>query len=727
MRVWMDKLAGRIFAAVAAGRARKHGAERIAGVICRALAQTGCAWGQRRRCWMLARAGALLACRIALLGGVCRVSLAQQIAPFKLTGVEGHNTVRYMRDEIVTAQPGSGSTPGTTARQAQSDLREELFLMTHSYVYHPNLLSLDIGGGPILQRGSYFNDSEETRSQGALYNFTGRATFLRDKPYRGSVFYEHLNPTVNVAPGQVITQENTRYGADFSVLAPVTPVPIYVDATRSHFQGRGGERIIDDEISRFNLRASRNFGALGSTQVQFQTSQQTSMSGSPNLPIQSSNSSNQGLSVDTRLKFGAARQYDLTNLVTVNTQAYGLQGQSDIPERSDSRMFLDLRGRHSNELQSFGYYNYSSSKQGELVSASVNSASTGLSYTPRPDFTIGVGMSGDDSQTKQLGSASRGANAALRYQKTLPLGVATASYGVRYDQREQKAAAAQTAVIGERITLTGTAYSALGHQHVSAGALVVNSATRTQTFVEGHDYTLTLVGTETRIQRLIGGAILDGQELLLDYSYDVGGTFAYNQADQTVSFNWGLLNYFNAYFRYLDSQPRVSSGTPTYVLNVVHGSVYGARADVPLKLRMETVLGGSTEWEHRRETISPFRRESQDLYVQSEDPFFGLGNIRVSTRRNRVEYDNAAQNVKLQGYDLRYWARLRLGVDLSANLSHEIDTGAQVERRRTIASAKAQWHYRKFNLTFDFGRTVETQGEFRRSRALVQIMARRDF
>jgi hypothetical protein len=675
---------------------------------------------------MRLRDGAVLAWRIVLLCGICRASPAQEIAPFKLTGVEGYNTVRYMRDQIVTTQPGSGSTPASSGRLAQSDLREELFLMTHSYVYHPNLLSLDVGGGPILQRGTYANDTEETRSQGALYNFTGRATFLRDKPYRGSVFYEHLNPTMNVAPGQVITQQNTRYGADFSVLAPVTPVPVYMDATRSHFQGRGADRIIDDEVSRFNLRASRSFGALGSTQLQYQASQQTSMSGSPNLPIQTSDSSNQGLSVDTRLKFGAARQYDITNLVTLNTQAYALQGQSPIPERRDGRMFLDLRGRHSAELQSFGFYNYSSSNQGELSSV-VNSAAAGLNYTPRPEFTVGVGMNGDDSQTKQLSSNSRGVNGSLRYQKALPLGVATASYGVRYDQREQKAAAAQTGVIGERITLAGTAVSPLGHQHVSAGTLVVNNATRTQTFVEGRDYTLTLVGTETRIQRQIGGAILDGQELLVDYSFDVGGSFAYDQADQTVNFNWALLNYFNTYFRYLDSEPRLSAGTPTYALNVVHSSVYGARADVPLKLRVETILGGSAEWENRRETISPFRRESQDLYVQSEEPFFGLGNIRVATRRNRVEYENGTQNVKLQGYDLRYWARFRLGVELSANVSHESDTGAVVERRRTITSAKAQWRYRKFNLSFDLGRTLETQGEYKRSRALVQIMARRDF
>lgn len=687
---------------------------------------THCAWSFRRRRWTLALHGAVLAWRVALLCGICGVSAAQEIAPFRLTGVEGYNTVRYMLDEFVTTQPGTGLTPGTRSRQGQSDLREELFMMTHGYVYHPNLLSLDIGGGPILQHGSFANDAEETQSRGILYNFTGRAMFLRDKPYQGSVFYEHLNPTLNVAPGQVMTQENTRYGADFSLMAPVTPVPLYLDAARSHFQGRGADRIIDDQIDRVNLRASRSFGALGSTQLQYQATQQASMSGSPNLPIQSSNSSNHGLSIDSRLQFGAARQYDLTNLITLNTQVYTLQGQNPIPERKDGRMFVDLRGRHSKELQSFGFYNYSSSDQGELTSI-VHSAAAGLNYTPRSEFTAGVGIHGDDNQTKQLSTSSRGVDGSLRYQKTLPLGVAQVSYGLRYDQREQKATAAQTRVIGERITLPGTTFVALGRQHVSAGSLVVNNATRTQTFVEGRDYALTLVGAETRLQRLIGGAILDGQDLLVDYAYDVGGSFAYSQADQTLNLNWGLLNYVNTYFRYLDSEPRLGSGTPAYPLNIVHSNLYGARADVPLKLPMDMTLGGSLERENRRETISPYRREAQELYAQTEDPFFGAGNIRISTRRTRVDYPNAAQNVNLHGYDLRYWVRFWLGVDLSATASYENDTGGVVPRRRMITSVKAQWFYRKLNLSFDLGRTLETQGEFRRSRALVQILARRDF
>ena len=643
-----------------------------------------------------------------------------------MTGVEGYNNIRYVRDQFVTTQPGSGSTPSTTTTQVPSEFREELFVMTHSYVYHPNLLSLDVGLGPILQKSSYVDDAGETGSTGALYNLSARAKFLRDKPTQGSVFYEHLNPTVIVAPGEIITQQNTRYGADVSLLAPLVPVPMYLDFSRSHMKGRGVDRIIDDQVDQLSLRASRNFDELGSTQVQYQASRQASLSGSPNLLIQGTNSSNQGLSMDSRFQFGAARQYDLTNLITFNTQAYTMEGQSPIPDRKDGRFLLDLHARHDKELQSFGVFNHSSSDQGEL-SSRVNSVVAGMNYNPLPEFSASAGIHADENKTRQLSSSTRGLDGSLRLQRTLPLGVVQASYAVRHDQRDQIATAAQTDVIGERVTLVGTNYVVLAQQHVIAGSVVVVNTARTQTFVEGSDYVLTVVGTETRLQRLIGGAILDGQDVLVDYSYDLGGTFAYRQTDQTLDLNWTLGSYFSTYFRYLNSTPQLSSGIPSFPLNTVRSSLYGLRADVPLKGRLDMILGGNLEREDRRETISPYRRDAEELYAQVEDPFFGAGNYRLSTRRIRVTYENSVQNVNLHGYDLRYWVRFLSGVELSVNLNTETDTGGPVELRRLVTTTKAEWNFRKLKMTLDMGRTIETQGDYKRAPTLVQFQVRREF
>ena len=662
---------------------------------------------------------------ISAFGGKSSLCPAQEIAPFRITGVEGYTSTRFLSDKFATAQPATALGSGLQSRQGQTSLREEVFIMTHSYVYHPNLLSLDVGGGPILQQGSFSSDAGDTRARGGLYNFTGRATFLRDKPYQGSVFFEHLNPTLNVAPGQVLAQENTRYGFDFSLLAPVTTVPLHVDATRSHSQATGTDRIIDDQVDRFNLRATKSYGTLGTTQFQYQNTRQASFSGSPNLPVQGSTSSTQAFNADSRFKFGAERQYDLTNLVAVNTQSYTL-GQGVLPERRDLRLFFDLRGRHTEQFQTFGTYNYSASNQGELGST-VNSAVAGLNYWPIPDLATTFGVRGDENRTRQFVARSSGFDGSVRYQQALPLGIAQASYALRHDQREQQALSGMTAVIGERSTLAGTSVVTLGHQRVAGSSVAVSNTSRTQTFVEGRDYALSVVGIETRLQRLVGGNMVDGQEVLVDYSYDVGGSYAYHETDQTLSFNWGLLTYVNLYWRYFNAAPQLDSGAPTFPLNQVRSTLFGARVDAPLRRPFEIMLGGGLESESRRETISPYRRETQDVYAQTEEPFFGSGNFRLSAHRARVEYENSLQNVNAKGYDFRYWSRTWFGLNVSADASYEIDTGAPLPRRRSLGSLKAQWRYRKVNLTAEIAHTRELQGAVERTRDLVQILMRRDF
>lgn len=654
---------------------------------------------------------------LALL--VWQACQAEEIAPFRLTGIDGYVLVDYLNDGLSTSQTGVASG---TSNQKQTNLREEIFVMSHSYVYHPNFLTLDIGGGPIRQDSSIDFDGNETNAGETLYNFTGRANFLRDKPMRGSLFYDHLNPTVSIAPGEIMVQESSRYGFDFSMSSPTLGFPLNLGYVHTQTQGSGAGRILDDELEQFNFNISRSYGALGSTSLQYQTADQTSRSGSLNLPIQATTSASQGLNVNTHLQFGAAQEYDLTNNISLNRRQSTL-AQGGLPDQSDFGFLLDFRARPSGQLNLFGSYNQNRNDQGN-TNLVTQSLSSGVTYLPLPDLETSLGIRMDQSDAGQYALNSRALDGSIRYKRPLWLGSLQLSYGAKYEQRDQQASNPLVSVIDEQHTLPGTTQVALNNPHVVAGSVVVTNLTQTQTYIENVDYLLIVVGAETRLQRLAGGSILDGEDVLVDYTYDIGGSYASTQLDQTLSLNWNIARNVDAYFRWYDSSPEITSGESTFPLNTVHSVLLGMRAETPLNLGFS--VGGSYELEDRRETISPYRREAGDLFLQTTEPLFGMLNLRLTGRRSRINYDLSAQDVDLTGYEMRLWAR-RFGIDLSGAASYEEDIGGPTPRSRQDASVNAVWRERKVTVTAAFVYSHELQGEFARDHTMFRLTARRDF
>lgn len=662
---------------------------------------------------------------LMLCGGLQTPCPAQEIVPFRLVGVDGHISTGYDTDEFATQQPSVDSTPPATQRQKQSAFRSEIFLMTHSYVYHPGFLALDVGGGPVFTSGHALSDGMVNRSQKTLYNFTAHATLLADKPVRGAVFYEHLNPTQSLSPGEIFIQQTEKYGFSLSLLAPVTPVPLNLEVTRLHDKGSSFERLVDDRTDRVALRLDRALWTFGTTQFNYNAQQQVSSSGSANLPIQNSRQDSQSLGADTYLKLGKDRKYDLTNNISYTRQKYTL-AQGKAPKLDDFRFFLSYRGFHSSEWQTFADYQFTSNRQDERATL-VNSANAGASWSTVKNVGLNASLHNLDTRAAQFKNTTRGVDGSLQYARSLPLGTGQASYALRYDQRAQTATGTNTTIIGERVVLSGTTPVALAQARVTTGSVVVRNTQRTQIYTEGIDYVLTVVGNSTRIQNVLSGSILNGEVVLADYAFDIGGTYGSTQLDQNLNFNWAPSRFLNVYLRYADSAPRVTSGMPTTPLNAVKSTLYGARADVPLGFSVDLLAGGFIETENRRETIAPFVRTAGEVYLQGDFPAVAGASFRAATRRTRVHADNLLQNVNLLGYDLMLGWQHRSGLRLTAAGFYERDSGGLEARARSAGSLKALWRFRRLTMSMDFSRTRESQGSYTRDRTLAHINLRRDF
>lgn len=653
----------------------------------------------------------------------CNAQDRGEFTAFRLTDVSGSVSLAYMKDRAATAAgPGSDGSVLLHSRSVAM-----VSLNTRSYVYHPSLLSLEAGVGAQFQHASYVAESDGSRGTTAtgkpLYDLTLRATILRDKPYTGSLFYERLNPSVTVGPAIVILQENTRKGVQLALLAPATPIPLTLDITRQRTIGSGSGRVLDDLTDRYTLTADTAIQRIGTSRLRIDGSKLDSQSGSVDLPIVRTTNSSTSAGLDTRLQFGQEDRYRLTNLITYANLRYTL-GHLVPADRTDRRVYLDLSSRHSAEMQSRISVDGSNSEQG-MVNSRTRQASAGATWWPARDLISTLELRSNRISTTAYESTDRGIAASADYQFALAGGRAQAGYAARHSARSQQAVVPTTPVVGERHLLSGVNFATLDRQHVVPGSIRISNEPRTQTYLEGRDYVVVVVGNLTRVQRIVTGDITDGQTILVDYDAETGGTFDSTQLDQTLNLSWAMSNRFNVYARWFESSPRLRAGAPRFALNSVKSGTLGVRADWPIAVLWS--VGGNVEYENRRESVLPSRRGSADLFVQWEEAWLGPGSVRLAARRQRVDYDGLAQDVDLAGYELHYRVAMPSGLELLADLSTESDVGGLVVRRRDFGSIRARWRFRQLMSTLSITRVDEAQGVLRTRRAVGQWLLQRDF
>lgn len=648
-----------------------------------------------------------------------------EIAPFRLIDVTGHVSMHYLLDDSLSKQSHFGQAGELSARQRQSNLRIEPFVLTRSYIYHPNLLLLEVGGGPVLERGSFSSDELRTQSRQSQYNLQARATILREKPYRGSVFFEHLNPVQSVGPGQVMLIDSTRYGLDAALLESYSPMPLKLEANRTRTRGRTSEQAQDDRVDVIRVTTNARLGRLGKAHLQVLDTVQQSESGSLGLPIQATRSHSQSYGADADLLFGSERQFSLSSAAGLQRQQ-AVGGPAASIDQKDARFNIDLRSEHSKALSSAVRYHYAD-QSGVDQKTTMQGANGMVMYRPTQEWTISAGAKLDVARTTQMSSNQAGVDASVNLRQPLGPGEASAGLSITHGVSDQRAMQPMGRIIGEAITVADTGWVTLKRPQVTRGSVVVMNQTRTQVFVEGLDYVLSDVGLTTRLQRQVAGNILDGQEVLVDYSFDVGGTYASARTTEAINLGWSVKGMFNAYGRLSNETPRVLSGVPTFSRNPVRDALVGARLDWPAWAAMDLTVGAMAERQVHREVIAPYQRRLVEGYLQVGSPI-GRGVIRLGFRRLHTAYSQSiTQGVDASAIDLRLVSRLPGGANLEADAGRERDDGGDMIRERFHAALKLQWRLRRVQLSVDLGRMREKQGTVVRDHSRGSLTLRRDF
>lgn len=664
--------------------------------------------------WWQRGGGIALIGVIVVLSGLPAVAVAQEIAPFRLTGIEGFVSLRTLFEEN-TSKREVGEVK-TESRQTQRTFEEELYFLTHNYIFHPNFLKLDLGGGVVFAQERFESDGQARASEDIFYNATGRLTLLEKKPYPLSLFYDRLTVPVSSGLAERFFLTQSKYGLNFAFLEPLAPAPLTLEAFQQTEKGEGSSQIRDETVTQVNVQMHKTFPKKsGNASLTYQFERQDSASGNRLTPIEKSRITTHAGDYTATYVFGSRRQVQVQHLFSVFTQG-------GFPARRDIQKFLTLNWQLTDALTGFANYNLRMNRT-EDVSTISHAARVGFSHQLYESVSTDVDVHIDDSDSTGLQTRIVGVGGGVRYQKKTFFGSLSLHYRALYDINDRRSTAAEIQVFSERHVLTGLLPEELNNDNVIPSTVRVFNATRSMTFTEGVDYRLTVVGITTRIERLVDSNIQDGEAVLVDYAHATTGTFKLSIFDQSYGVRLDFFSYLTLFARFRNTSQTLLAGISLQPLNSITSQLYGLRFYLPIQDAF--VVGGDAEYENHEEDISSFRRTSYSWFLQlplAASTVFFANFSRVVVDNLDSPEDVNAIGVRLR-LESRPWARARF----SAEASFDRDTGGTLEREVRLATVLGEWRFRQLILHLEGQFGQERQGDVERDKIRFNVEIHREF
>ncbi len=607
---------------------------------------------------------------------------SEEIAPFRVTNLTGELKLKLISEDH-TSSLGSGDSysKGTTFEQVFD-------IMVHSYIYHPRMIRLNFGGGPILNQNSYDSNLYNFSSQEQTFNFYAVANILEKKPYPLTLFFDHTYGNSGPSTQDRMLLEKTKYGFNFSLRRPIFPVAVNFKVSHSQANGRNSQRVVDNNTDLASVTMSGDLGSNGTGFAGLYRVQSQSQDGVRSLPISTSSKVTDTFNLRTEHWYFEEQKMHLTNFFTYKKQ-------DNQPSITELWYRPDLSWMHSDNLRSFYRYSFRDATV-QNTKSTTHSLNMGFNYSLlEKRLGIDVDTHIGSSDTVGLQQNTYGADLDLRFLQNFD------SFNIQYragwglDYTDRNVTSNQIPVFSESHILNNTTHVDLSRKNVVAGSVVVNNQANTQVYVENIDYILTLSGDTTRIQRIPTGMINDGDTVFFDYYYDSGGTASFSGLSQYYGIDISKGKYYNVYGFYQHVDRSVRSGNPTTSLAAQQDLKFGFTLDIPLANNW--MVGGRGEVAFV-DGVSTYEKQIAGAYVQL--PLSHNSSLRVYSDWQYVNQENAgAYDTDLVRYGLRYKSQPWSRAIFTADIRDEQETGGSTDRTYTSAIARLDWTIRQLRLS----------------------------
>lgn len=458
---------------------------------------------------------------------------------FKLRDLDGWLGLGVELDDESRQRPGR-----LDVEETEREFFEELNLKMKSSVYHPRFLLVD--GSVLVHLEQEERETvPESRAKGDLdelvneYDLT--LSFLSESPYSLVLFGSRTTSSFDSLdfPEYDVTTE--RAGAQVRWRNKL--VPMWVSATSDEV--RGGGTNLTDEVTRNLTYNAEQRRKRRRSNFQYEWNEREDRRSDTEV-------SSHRAQLGNHISFGPKGRSALSN----NLHFLDRKGAL---ERREGWGSANLLLHHRDNFQTNYSYQgrWSEVESEETVS---HGAGAGFAHRLYRNLTTTAGVGGTTTESDTGETREGETSLALDYVRSIPYGSVSAGVrgGMRYREEDFTTDVGQ--VLDETHTFTVSDVARLRNEFVQTSTVVVTDVSGLTVFIENVDYRLRTVGTVTEIVRLIGGNILAGDTVSVDYDFDRSRDQRFTTIDQQYRFSINLFHSLRLYTSWQSSDRHLIEG-----------------------------------------------------------------------------------------------------------------------------------------------------------------------
>jgi hypothetical protein len=307
-----------------------------------------------------------------------------------------------------------------------------------------------------------------------------------------------------------------------------------------------------------------------------------------------------------------------------------------------------------------------------------------------------AGGGGSRTEIEDFTSDQVFADALVEYTKRVPYGRFDASVGLVLNLQDDSERGEPLAITDERLTITDTSPLLITRRNVIPDSIIVTDSAGIRLYVEGIDYTVRVFPDRVEIRRVVGGAIVEGETLLVDYTIGPEPASTIETSTATFSTRYtldeGFLKGLSGFIIYQWVDQSLREGDPaSFILEDLHDLRYGA----------DYHIGNFTfSAERQNHDSTTFPYDATRLQARYDLRVGPASALSASLTRDTTEYQLDDDEVEIDRATLRWYGRLGDDIDYNLRLLYR-DEGSRFSGDSTGFEQHAEVIWRKGKTTIN--------------------------